>query len=230
MAGRCGCASDDCRCNFVAGDGISIEGTGTKGNPVTISAAPTSFGGGGPDRIPGEMVVFGGAVAPAGWLICDGSAVSRTVYSALFAAIGIAWGSGDGATTFNVPDLRDRAVVGASGTKGRGTVGGTTQLTSSHLPSHTHSINHDHPSVSTAAAGAHDHQTYHSGTDGASASTFREASTTGRVQDRSLAQSDGSHSHTVDLPALVGTSGAAGAATPSPFQGPYAAAPWIIKA
>ena len=43
---------------------------------------------------------------PYGWLKCDGAAISRTAYAALFAAIGTTWGAGDGATTFNVPDFR----------------------------------------------------------------------------------------------------------------------------
>jgi microcystin-dependent protein len=54
----------------------------------------------------GTVVAFAGPVAPAGWLLCDGSAKSRTTYAALFAAIGTSSGSGDGATTFNLPDYR----------------------------------------------------------------------------------------------------------------------------
>lgn len=61
----------------------------------------------------GTMVLFGGTSAPSGWLLCDGSAYSRTTYAALFAAIGTTWGVGDGGTTFNVPDLRGRAPIGA---------------------------------------------------------------------------------------------------------------------
>lgn len=61
----------------------------------------------------GAMVDFGGAVAPSGWLLCDGSPVSRTTYAALFAAIGTTFGPGDGSTTFNVPDIRGRTTIGA---------------------------------------------------------------------------------------------------------------------
>jgi hypothetical protein len=50
----------------------------------------------------------GSSSAPTGWLLCDGSAVNRTTYAALFAAIGTAHGTGDGATTFNLPDYRGR--------------------------------------------------------------------------------------------------------------------------
>ena len=61
----------------------------------------------------GAMVMFGGASAPTGWLLCDGAAVSRTTYAALFAAIGTTWGVGNGSTTFNVPDMRGRAPIGS---------------------------------------------------------------------------------------------------------------------
>lgn len=61
----------------------------------------------------GSMIMFGGAVAPTGWLFCDGAAVSRETYAALFAAIGTTWGAGDGSTTFNLPDARGRSAMGA---------------------------------------------------------------------------------------------------------------------
>jgi len=54
----------------------------------------------------GAIVAFGGKIAPEGWLICDGAPISRSNYGPLYAAIGNAWGAGDGATTFNLPDLR----------------------------------------------------------------------------------------------------------------------------
>jgi microcystin-dependent protein len=63
---------------------------------------------------PGTMAAFGGATSPAGWLLCDGSTVTRTgAYANLFAAIQDTWGRGDGVTTFNLPDLRGRAPIGA---------------------------------------------------------------------------------------------------------------------
>lgn len=54
----------------------------------------------------GIVLPFAGAAAPGGWLLCQGQAVNRTTYAALFAAIGTAFGVGDGSTTFNVPDMR----------------------------------------------------------------------------------------------------------------------------
>jgi microcystin-dependent protein len=67
----------------------------------------------GAPAVPGFIGLWGGAGTPAGWLACDGSAVSRTTFAALFAAIGTTHGAGNGSTTFNVPDLRGRAPIGA---------------------------------------------------------------------------------------------------------------------
>ncbi len=103
------------------------------------------------------VVSTAAAAAPAGWLLCDGAAVSRADYSALFAAIGTDWGAGDGATTFNVPDLRGRVVVGVGAAvgltaRGRGERGGaeTHTLTEAELAAHNHT-------ASTSAAGSHRH-------------------------------------------------------------------------
>src|SRR5688572_13958247 len=60
----------------------------------------------------GIAVPYAGSSAPTDWLLCDGSAVSRTTYANLFAVIGTTYGSGDGSTTFNLPDLRGRTVAG----------------------------------------------------------------------------------------------------------------------
>lgn len=61
----------------------------------------------------GAVIPFAGSSAPTGFLLADGSAVSRTTYSALFTAIGTTFGAGDGSTTFNLPDLRGIFVRGA---------------------------------------------------------------------------------------------------------------------
>jgi microcystin-dependent protein len=84
---------------------------------------------------PGTMLDYGGASAPAGYLLCDGSAISRTTYAQLFTAIGTAFGGGDGTTTFNLPDLRGRFTRGRDagagrdpdvGSRGASAVGGLT--------------------------------------------------------------------------------------------------------
>lgn len=63
----------------------------------------------------GVVQAFAGATAPTGWLLCNGAAISRTTYAALFAAIASAHGSGDGSTTFNLPDYRGRILRGRDG-------------------------------------------------------------------------------------------------------------------
>ena len=70
----------------------------------------------------GSILPYGGTSAPSGWMICDGSALSRTTYSELFAVIGTSFGSGDGSTTFNIPDLRGEFLRGA-GTNGHSNQG-----------------------------------------------------------------------------------------------------------
>lgn len=67
----------------------------------------------------GTILSYGGATAPSGWLLCDGSAISRATYAALYAAISVAWGYGDNSTTFNLPDLRGRFLRGVDGGVGR---------------------------------------------------------------------------------------------------------------
>lgn len=96
----------------------------------------------------GTMIDFGGTVAPAGFLLCDGSNVSRATYAALFAGIGTTWGAGDGVTTFTLPDMRRRVAVGSGGSNpsGMGVAVGQTggeevvTLTLDQIPTHTHSI------------------------------------------------------------------------------------------
>jgi microcystin-dependent protein len=95
----------------------------------------------------GALTQYAGTTAPAGWLLCDGSAVSRATYGALFGVVGTTYGAGDGSSTFNVPDLRSRAPIGAgqgSGLSNRvlGTSGGeeTHLLVTAEMPAHSHPI------------------------------------------------------------------------------------------
>ena len=90
----------------------------------------------------GIVMPFAGSTAPHGYLLCDGSAVSRTDYADLFTAIGTTYGAGDGSTTFNLPNLSGRVVLGVSQSHALGTTGGEAShtLTEQELPAHSHTV------------------------------------------------------------------------------------------
>lgn len=108
--------------------------------PQTQAPAVTGF-------LPGMMVDWPTSTAPSGWLLCDGSGVNRVTYADLFAVTGTTYGSGNGSTTFNVPDFRGRSRVGAgtgSGLTPRalGATGGEELhvLVTGELAQHTHGV------------------------------------------------------------------------------------------
>lgn len=90
----------------------------------------------------GGIAAYGGVTVPDGWLLCDGSTVSRELYSDLFKAVGTVFGEGDGSTTFNVPDYRDKFVLGAGGDVDLAETGGEKEVTLSinHIPPHNHTV------------------------------------------------------------------------------------------
>ena len=93
---------------------------------------------------------YGGTSAPTGWLLCDGSQVSRVTYKSLFEVVGTTYGAGDGSTTFHLPDMRQRFPLGKAAA-GTGAALGATGGAIDHVhtgPSHTHSI---------SASGDHTH-------------------------------------------------------------------------
>ncbi len=100
---------------------------------------------------PGVMMSFAGSSAPTQWLLCDGSEVSRTTYSDLFAIIGTTYGNGDGSTTFNLPNRKGKVGVGVDTGQSEfdtlGKTGGekTHTLSVNEMPVHTHTQNsHNH--------------------------------------------------------------------------------------
>jgi len=109
----------------------------------------------------GAVMAFAMNSAPAGWLAADGSAVSRSTYATLFAAVGTVHGAGNGSTTFNLPDLRGYFVRGA-GTNADGTAAGTfAEKVADSFKSHNHTLTdpgHFHgyagPSSPTASSGS----------------------------------------------------------------------------
>ena len=108
----------------------------------------------------GAIMSFAKSTAPGGWLIADGSALSRGTYADLFAAIGTTYGAGNGSTTFNLPDLRGRVSVGKN-TGTFATLGGTGgaethTLSTTEIPSHTHTEDYLYyqPNFTTIPAGS----------------------------------------------------------------------------
>ena len=85
----------------------------------------------GIEGIPTATIVpWSSSSVPSGFLECDGSAVSRTTYAALFAIVGTTYGVGDGSSTFNVPNLADNVAVGKSNNKALASTGGADTVTS----------------------------------------------------------------------------------------------------
>lgn len=125
----------------------AVAGNNTLTLPAVTSTVATLL-----DVPPGVVFPYAGSSTPTGFLLCYGQAVSRTTYADLFTAISTTYGSGDGSTTFNVPDLRGRSIFGkdnmggsaanrvtnaASGITGTtlGAVGGD-----QNMPTHTHGV------------------------------------------------------------------------------------------
>lgn len=146
------------------------------------------------DSVPvGSIQAYGGMSAPTNWLICDGSAISRTDYKELFQIIGTTYGAGDGSTTFNLPDLRGKVAIGPNTAHLLGTSGGQEEhihttgnftLGINHIPSHNHNSRSltgaitfrdhaggDHNLVLSASGIASVTKTDWSGSHGAAAST-----------------------------------------------------------
>jgi microcystin-dependent protein len=119
--------------------GTPIAPTATVGTSTTQIATTAFVQAAG---LTGEIKMWGVSSAPSGYLLCNGQAVSRTTYAALYAVYGTTFGTGDGSTTFNVPNFTNRMPIGAGGTYSLAATGGsaTTTLVEANVPSHTHTF------------------------------------------------------------------------------------------
>jgi microcystin-dependent protein len=211
---------DDCtnkRSILVDGNNTAVEGSGSPSDPYKVNV---DIGGAGGTRIPGEIMTYGGASAPAGWLLCNGQAVSRATYASLFGVVGTVYGVGDGSSTFNVPDLSGRFPFGFDGSHALGSISGQEEitLTVGNLPAHTHTIAHTHAMDhyhdmshthdmshghgSTSSGGNHHHTVKQSNNTGTNNTTLARGSQNDRDVDTT---SDGAHTHTI--PNFAGSTG-----------------------
>ena len=176
----------------------------------------------------GTVHAFAGpsTAVPSGYLLCDGSAVSRSQYAALFTAIGTTWGVGDGSNTFNVPDGRGRYFFGKATSGTWSTLGGTFGT-----KDHTHTISasgtHTH-GAGTYATPSHDH--VGAVVDGTEVLEINEGA--GGIESASPFN----HNHEIDAEAamtITGSSGAGGDHSHSGATGtnnpPSFVGNWIIK-
>ncbi len=174
------------------GSGIPVQLT--SGTSISTPSSPL---------VPaGIMLDYAGISAPSGYLLCDGTAVSRATYTDLFSAIGTVWGVGDGATTFNVPDFRGRVSVGAgtgSGLTSR-TLADTDgeedhELLTAEMPAHTHVQNaHTHTVTDpghTHAAGTFadlsSNVAFRAGSNGTTGTATTDSATTGITNQNTTA-------------------------------------------
>lgn len=96
----------------VVGTGVGTAGQVLASNGTGLAPSMQSVGLLPGVRNVGEMMAWPAPVIPTGWMECDGRALSRTTYASLFNELGTTWGSGDGSTTFNIPDMRGRVPIG----------------------------------------------------------------------------------------------------------------------
>jgi microcystin-dependent protein len=181
----------------------------------------TGAAGGGGVAATGMIIAFGSATPPTGWVLCDGTAVSRVDFAALFSVIGTTWGAGDGLTTFNLPNLVDRFAVGFGGSP-IGTYGGAASVTLSvgQLPAHSHGVT--------------DPGHGHGVTDPGHHHTAANQDTTGTTGTDNVGATEGTTGNaTTGLTVNGNTTGISinntGSGNPVPTVPPFGAVAWIIK-
>lgn len=187
--------------------------------------------------ITGEVRIWAGTVAtvPTGWLLCNGAAISRTTYAALFTAIGTTHGAGNGTTTFNIPDIRDKFIVGAGNTYNPAAAGGAAthnHTQDAHSHTFTSATGSEEADISVTDVG-HTHGCgaeitstadfeFQFGTGGPAAIAVSGTNSTNNTTGISVV--DNGHSHTVPTSDNATATNQAGSSLP-----PYYALTYMIK-
>lgn len=200
--------------------------TTNAGNVIGPPGAPGADGGGGggSGTPTGAMLPYGGAVAPTGYLLCDGSSYLQTAFEDLFGVIGTNYGSVDG-THFNVPDMRLRVPVGKTGSGTASTLGSTGGSKDAIVVAHDHTF-------TTAGAGSHAHNTsadtairFLAGTVGLVLKSWSDpiggVSADPMTFSSEATDSQGTHTHT-------GTTDSDGASGTDANLPPFSVVNWII--
>ena len=141
---------------------------------VLASNGTVTFPSGGGGLIPsGAVFYFAASTAPTGYLKADGTAISRTTYADLFAVVGTTYGSGDGSTTFNLPDLRGEFLRGWDDSRGVDSGRGFGSFQADEFRSHTHEelYNTNSPGQDQAGSGSGDNDNTSSRQTGAAGGT-----------------------------------------------------------
>ena len=192
----------------------------------------------------GMILPWAAALAdiPTGYLGCDGAAVSRSTYSALFALVGTTHGVGDGSSTFNLPNFQNRMAIGKSGTYALGATGGSTTesytpsgsvsvtinnhtLTTSQIPSHTHFIMKETSVTTNGVFGAVTNPTAAKGNNGGMGSSdYHTQFTTGTPNVGSTSGTGGGSGHNHG-----GSGSFSGSTATLDILNPYISINFIIK-
>ena len=199
-------------------NGVLVEHNqdGTHGAITATSVAATSsvtVGGTSVLSPAGAIMQYAGSSAPSGWLIADGSAVSRTTYAALFAVISTTYGSGNGSTTFNLPNLKGKVPVGVDSSDTSFDVLGETGGAKTVDLSHSHTAN---------SAGSHSHT-------GATDRAIYQAGQASNVLTQSSSDSPPGHNHGIATDGAHTHSTTTSLSATQSIVQPYIALNYIIK-
>ena len=145
----------------------------------------------------GDVKFTAGSVAPTGWIRADGSAISRTTYADLFSVVGTIYGTGNGTTTFNLPDLRGEFIRGWDDSRGADSGRTLGSFQDSDNKSHDHS-------ATSSTTGSHRHSIPSRGNDSTGNGYVEDASSGGTVRTTYTGY-EGSHSHTITVGSSGGT-------------------------